>query len=70
MSKSIGLRSNYRQSELEMCVSCNPRLSKPSHKMQGPYADIECKQVTCGLLEASDTNTAIRTLHAEPGLVR
>ncbi|GFT51829.1 hypothetical protein TNCV_4441131 [Trichonephila clavipes] len=38
------LYSNYHRIELETCVSCIKRLSKPLHQVQDPYANIECKQ--------------------------
>lgn len=34
-------------------MSCTQWLTKLSHQVQGPYADIECKQVTGDLLGAS-----------------
>jgi hypothetical protein len=41
----------------------------PSHKVLGPYNDIECKQATCVFSSASpDTVTSIMMLHAEPRL--
>ncbi|GFT25791.1 hypothetical protein TNCV_1517691 [Trichonephila clavipes] len=36
-----------------MCVSCTQWQLNPSHQVQCPYADIECKQVTRTLIEAS-----------------
>lgn len=64
--KYTNLCSNYRQYELEMCVLSTEWLLKPSHQVQGIYNDIECKQPTSVLLEASKhiyghQNTAWRT---------
>ena len=57
---------NYRQSELEKCVSYTLWLLKPTLQVQGPYANIESKQVKCNLLRDSkhvygNQNTARRT---------
>lgn len=43
--KCTNLRSNHRWSELEMSVSCIQSPCKPSHQVQGPHSDIECKRV-------------------------
>ena len=53
MYKSANLHSNKRRSGLEMCVSYTQWLPKPSHQVQGPYNDIEWKQVTCDFFWAS-----------------
>ena len=51
--KFTNLHSNNCQSKLEICMSCIQWLPKLSHQVQGPYVDIECKQVMYGLLGAS-----------------
>ncbi|KFM68315.1 hypothetical protein X975_19810, partial [Stegodyphus mimosarum] len=47
------LHSYYRQSELEICMSCT---SGCANQVQGPYTDIKCKQVTCSLNTCSHQN--------------
>ncbi|GFV27760.1 hypothetical protein TNCV_4169821 [Trichonephila clavipes] len=51
--KCADLHSNYRRSELEMCVPCTQWLAKSSQKAQGPYAEIESKQAMSCLFGAS-----------------
>ncbi|GFX31482.1 hypothetical protein TNCV_433231 [Trichonephila clavipes] len=48
--KCTDLRSNYHRSELEMCVLCTLRQTKPTYQMQASNANIELKQVTSSLL--------------------
>ena len=67
--KCFNLHSNYCWFEFEMCMSCTQWLSKPSHEVQIPYTNIECKEATCIFLRASRHITTIKILHAEFRLV-
>ncbi|GFW15368.1 hypothetical protein TNCV_3740721 [Trichonephila clavipes] len=58
--------SIYHRSELETCASCTQWLPKPSHLLQGHYAEIEFKHATSNLLGSTKhvydhQNTACRT---------
>ncbi|GFY22288.1 5-hydroxytryptamine receptor 2A [Trichonephila clavipes] len=67
--KCTDLLSNFRPSEVEMCVSLTQWLAKPSQLVLGCYGSNEYKQVTSGPPGASKPVDAIRILHAEPGLM-
>ena len=66
--KSTNLHSNYRRSELKMCV-CYTQWLLPSHQVQDLYADIVCNQAMCDLFKAPRDVKAIRILHANLGLI-
>lgn len=64
--KCTDLCSNYYRSELKMCVSCTEWPRKSSHQVQDSYDDIEYKQLTNVLFDASrHVRTAIRISQAE-----